>query len=138
MYSHLLVTVAYEGEHDAARSLQVARALAAPRAKVTLIHVMEPAPLFTLNYLPDNWCEDMQRAITADLGALASTFEDGRVVVTEGDPAHEVLDYAQENGVDCIVVASHRPGTHSLMLGSTAAKIVGRALCAVHVARRED
>jgi len=138
MYSHLLFTVAYEGEHDAARSLQVARALAAPGAKVTLIHVMEPAPLFTLDYLPENWREDMHRAITADLGGLAAGFEDGHAVVVEGDPAHEVLDYAQENGVDCIVIASHRPGTHRLMLGSTAAKIVGRALCAVHVARRAD
>ena len=64
-------------------------------AKVTLIHVMEPAPLFTLDYLPENWREDMHRAITADLGGLAAGFEDGHAVVVEGDPAHEVLDYAQ-------------------------------------------
>lgn len=138
MYSHLLVTVAYEGQHDAAPSLEVASALAAEGAKITLFHVMETAPVFTLDYLPKNWREDMLAAIKADLGKLAAQFEDGSAVVVEGDPATEVLEFAQLHGVDCIVVASHRPGTHSLMLGSTAAKIVGRAACAVHVARRVE
>ncbi|SUZ30801.1 Universal stress protein F [Roseibaca ekhonensis] len=136
MYSHLLVTVAYEGQHDAAPSLEIAGALAAEGAKVTLLHVMEPAPVFALDYLPDNWREDMHAAIKADLGTLAAQFEHGSAVVVEGDPASEVLEFAQTHGVDCIVVASHRPGTHSLMLGSTANKIVARAPCAVHVARR--
>jgi len=136
MYSHLLVTVAYEGQHDAAPSLEIADALAAEGAKVTLLHVMEPAPVFTLDYLPDHWREDMHAAIKADLGTLAARFEHGVAVVVEGDPATEVLEFAQIHGVDCIVVASHRPGTHSLMLGSTANKIVARAPCAVHVARR--
>ncbi|NBB98308.1 MAG: universal stress protein [Alphaproteobacteria bacterium] len=136
MYSNLLVTVAYEGENDAAPSLRIARALASPGAKVTLIHVMEPAPIFTLDYLPDNWRVDMHDAIKSDLGKMAAQFEHGNAVVVEGDPANEALDFARLHEVDCIVVASHRPGTQSVMLGSTANKIVAAAPCAVHVARR--
>jgi len=136
MYSNILVTVAYEGEHDASPSLKIARVLASEGAAITLIHVMEPAPIFALDYLPDNWRADMRAAITADMETLIAPFEHGRAVIVEGDPAHEVLDYAQANATDCIIVASHRPGTQSLMLGSTANKIVARAPCAVHVARR--
>lgn len=136
MYSHLLVTVGYDKGHDAGPSLEIARVLAAPGARITLLHVMEPAPVFALDYLPDGWHADMRRAIEADLSALATDFENATAVVAEGNTAQEVLDHANLKGVDCIVIASHRPGTQNLMLGSTASKVVARAQCAVHVARR--
>lgn len=136
MYSHLLVTVAYDEGHDVGPALDIARALAAPGGRITLLHVMEPAPYFALNYLPDGWRNDMRRAIEDDLMHLAEGVENGGVVVTEGDAAHEILDFAAVQRADCIVIASHRPGTQSLMLGSTASKVVSRAQCAVHVARR--
>lgn len=136
MYSHLLVTVAYDEGHDVGPALEIAQRLAAPDARVTLLHVMEPAPVFALSYLPEGWRDEMRNAIEADLSGLAEGLNDGGVVVLEGDAAHEVLEFAKAQGVDCIVIASHRPGTHSLMLGSTASKVVSRAQCAVHVARR--
>ncbi|MGY6549784.1 MAG: universal stress protein [Roseinatronobacter sp.] len=137
MYCHLLIPVAYEQGHDAAPSLAVARALAAPGAKVTLLHVMEPAPLFALDYLPEGWRADLQRAIEADLTEVAAGFDKSTVIVTEGAPAQQILDHANLHGADCIIIASHRPGMHSLMLGSTASKVVARAGCAVHVVRRD-
>ncbi|MFN7003547.1 MAG: universal stress protein [Roseinatronobacter sp.] len=136
MYKHLLVTVAYEEGQDADQSLRVARQLAAPGAQVTLIHVMEPAPVFALNYMPEGWREQLRVAIEADLAQLAVGLENVATVVAEGDAAHEVLEFARAQQVDCIVIASHRPGTQSLLLGSTASKVVARAQCAVHVARR--
>jgi universal stress protein F len=136
MYSHILVTVAYEAAQDAAPSLEIAKALLAPGGQITLFHVMEPAPIFTLSYLPIGWREDMRSAIEADLTQLAEGLDQVATVVAEGDAAHEVLEHARAQRVDCIVIASHRPGTQSLLLGSTASKVVARAQCAVHVARR--
>lgn len=136
MYNHLLITVAYHEGQDADQSLKIARKLAAPGARFTLLHVMEPAPVFALSYLPEGWREEMRSAIEADLVHLAEGLENAASVVTEGDAAHEILDFANLQGVDCIVISSHRPGTQSLILGSTASKVVGRAQCAVHVARR--
>lgn len=136
MYKHLLVTVAYEEGQDADQSLRVARQLAAPGAQVTLIHVMEPAPVFALNYMPEGWREQLRVAIEADLAQLATGLDNVSIIVAEGDAAHEVLEFARAQQVDCIVIASHRPGTQSLLLGSTASKVVARAQCAVHVARR--
>ncbi len=137
MYSHLLVTVAYDKGHDAGPVLEIAQALAAPGAQITLIHVMEPAPVFALDYLPEGWREELRAAIVADLEALASGMAKATALVVEGDAAHEILEAARERSADCIVIASHRPGTQALHLGSTAAKVVGRAQCAVHVARRK-
>ncbi|MBR3370792.1 MAG: universal stress protein [Rhodobacteraceae bacterium] len=136
MYKHILVTVAYDEGHDAAPSLQVARNLADAGAQISLIHVMDPPPSFAISYLPDGWREDMRNAIEADLLTLAGGWENTAVHVTEGDAAQQILDVAQMQSVDCIVIASHRPGTQGLFLGSTATKVVSRAQCAVHVVRR--
>jgi universal stress protein F len=136
MYSHILVTVAYDEGHNAAPSLAVAKTLLAPGGQITLMHVMEPAPVFALNYLPSGWRDEMRSAIETDLGDLAADIEKAAIVVAEGDAAHEVLEHTRAQMVDCIVIASHRPGTQSLLLGSTAAKVVARAQCAVHVIRR--
>ncbi|ATX67126.1 universal stress protein [Roseinatronobacter bogoriensis] len=136
MYSHILVTVAYEAEKDAAPSLEIAKALLAPGGQITLIHVMEPAPVFALSYLPEGWRDEMHDAIEADMRRMAEGLSGAATVVAEGDAAHEILEHARAQRVDCIVIASHRPGTQNLLLGSTASKVVARAQCAVHVARR--
>lgn len=136
MYSHILVTVAYEAAKDAAPSLEIAKALLTPGGQITLMHVMEPAPVFALNYLPEGWREEMRDAIEADMSHMAEGLSGAASVVSEGDAAHEILEHARAQRVDCIVIASHRPGTQGLLLGSTASKVVARVQCAVHVARR--
>ena len=70
------------------------------------------------------------------LSAMEAFGFSGAIIVSEGDAAHEVLEQAHAQGVDCIVIASHRPGSKGFLLGSTATKVVARAQCAVHVARR--
>ena len=55
--------------------------------------------------------------------------------VIVGHSANGILDYAEKNEIDCIIVASHRPGYQDYFLGSTAARVVRHATCAVHVLR---
>jgi nucleotide-binding universal stress UspA family protein len=135
MYSHILVAIAHDPSLEASAALAVAKALSAPVAEVTLLHVMEPPPAFALSYMPEGWQRDLRAAIAAEMGILAKQFPKAQVVVTEGEPAYDILDHAELHGVDCIVLTSHRPGTRGLFLGSTASKVVNRAQCAVHVAR---
>ncbi len=53
-------------------------------------------------------------------------------IVTDGDPAFEVAEYARENGVDLIMMPTHGYGPfRSLLLGSTAAKVLHDAHCPV-------
>ncbi len=136
MYHHILIAVAYDDGQGATRAVQAALSLSAADAEVTLLHVMEPAPMFAMSYLPEGWAADMRSAIAAELGQLAEAFPKAQIVVTEGDAAHDILDHAATHGVDCIILTSHRPGTKGVFLGSTASKVVGRAQCSVHVVRR--
>lgn len=54
----------------------------------------------------------------------------------EGDPADEVLRYADEGGFDLIVVGSHgRTGLSRMLMGSVAEEIVRRAECPVLVVK---
>jgi nucleotide-binding universal stress UspA family protein len=51
------------------------------------------------------------------------------------DPAAVIVDYAEKNGFDHIVVGSPRTGVARLVLGSVAAEVAAKAHCPVTVAR---
>jgi nucleotide-binding universal stress UspA family protein len=55
-----------------------------------------------------------------------------RFVVETGAPAHKILDYADQNGVDLIVMGTHGRGAiERLWVGSVTERVVRRALCPV-------
>ncbi len=59
--------------------------------------------------------------------------------VTVGDPGSEIIDFAQKNEIDLIVIPSHgRTGIGRFFLGSVAEKVVRYAHCPVLVLRRKD
>ncbi|MDF1619459.1 universal stress protein [Pseudothioclava nitratireducens] len=135
MYSNILVPLALDEDHNPDAALNVARALAAPGARITIMHVKDEVPGFAISYMPEGYGAELKRAIQATLEKLAAEFENGVAVVREGQPYHEIVDYAREAGTDCIVIASHRPGLGDYLIGSTAARVVRHAPCAVMVMR---
>ena len=135
MYRNILVPVAFDLEHKPEAALAVARVLAAPGARITVLHVMEEAPPYALTYIPEDVTHSLKEAIRAEMRAMAEGFEDGAAVLAEGHAGRTILHWAEDNGVDCIVIASRRPGIEDRVLGSTASWVVGRAHCAVHVVR---
>ena len=135
MYRNILVPVAFDREHKPEAALQAARALAAAGARVTVLHVMEEAPPYALSFIPEDYLHDLKQAIRAELDAFAEGFENGSALLVEGQPGRTILHWAEDNDVDCIVIASRRPGIQDRVLGSTASWVVGRAHCAVHVVR---
>ena len=49
-----------------------------------------------------------------------------------GDPQYQIVKYAEDNGIDLIVIATHgRTGVMRLLMGSVAEAIVRRAPCPV-------
>jgi universal stress protein F len=133
MYRNILVPIAYEAGHDAKKELNAARKLADPGARITLLHVMDPVPFFAIDYMPEGYRDELTRAVEADLQRLADTLQSGSVAVIEGDTPRAIIDWAEENEVDCIVLATHRSDTS--LYGSTAARVVRYAPCAVHLLR---
>ena len=58
------------------------------------------------------------------------------MVMRRGEPAHEIIAYAEETGADFIVVGSRgRGGVKSLLLGSTSHSVIHGAPCDVVVVR---
>lgn len=135
MYMNILVPVSFDQERDAGQALQVAQKLAGPGARITLFHVMEHIPAYALSYMSQEYLDDARKAIDVELGKMAERLENGAAVVVEGHSGRTILDWSEENGVDCIVIASHRPGMQDYLLGSTAAHVVRHAGCSVHVVR---
>jgi nucleotide-binding universal stress UspA family protein len=59
-------------------------------------------------------------------------FEGATRVVKMGDPAYEIVQYAQKNDVDLIMMATHGYGPfRTLLLGSVTAKVLHDAHCPV-------
>ena len=59
-----------------------------------------------------------------------------KIVVEHGESIYDViLETAQEEGVDLIVVGSHRPAMKDYLLGTNAGQVVRHANCSVLVAR---
>ena len=47
----------------------------------------------------------------------------------------KILETAEDEGADLIIIASHQPGIQDYFLGSTAARVVRHAQCSVLVTR---
>lgn len=135
MYSNILVPISFDSDRDSAGALEIAEAILADGGKITLIHVMEQIPSYAVSYVPQDYLTESHRAIEAELAEMATSVSGGKAVVIKGHSGRSILDYADTNGTDCIVIASHRPAMQDIFLGSTATQIVRHAKCAVHVIR---
>jgi nucleotide-binding universal stress UspA family protein len=66
----------------------------------------------------------------AKLQAEKTGVRDVSVRVLDGDPAEQVLEYAEREGVDCIVMGSRGlSDVRGLVLGSVSHKVSNRAAC---------
>lgn len=135
MYKHVLIPVAFDHENDLSRVLEIARALADPGARMTALHVMDEIPAYVAQYLPEGQIEKNRKEAEERLAADFKDVPGTEAKVITGHPAVTIIEYAEDHGVDCIVIASHRPGLQDYFLGSTAARVVRHAPCSVHVYR---
>lgn len=135
MYHNILVPISFDEERDVGGSLKLAQLLATPNAKITLLHVIERIPGYAVSYMPPDYMKAARDAVEKEIREMADTIPGARGLVIEGHSGRSILDWADEEKPDLIIVASHRPGMQNLLLGSTATQIVRHARCAVHVVR---
>ncbi len=114
------------------------------KASLRLIYVVEPtiypADLgFGQVVLPgvedelrEKGGQELQSLVTREIGnRVPATY-----LVRTGNPYHEILQEAEERGVDMIVVATHgHSGVEHMLFGSTADRIVRHAKCPVLTVR---
>ena len=135
MYKNILVPVLLDKDHDTAMSYEVAQAIAEDGAKFHVIHVMETIPTYATVQIPQDVLEHTRKEAMLELKESASALPGAETHLVSGHAGRAILSYAENNGCDCIIIASHRPGMEDFFLGSTAARVVRHAKCAVHVIR---
>lgn len=135
MYKHILVAVAFDEDDEPDRPIAAAQALVDKGARVTVLHVKPAVPSYAMSYIPSDYLLELNRAISDRLEKIAQQFENGVGVLIEGHSGRTIVEWAEENEVDCIIIASHRPGLQGYFLGSTATQVVRHANCSVHVVR---
>lgn len=115
-----------------------------PEATIALLHVINPTragygaqagiPSFS-----EEWYEDAEEAaeeLFEDARADAPATATVETAIEVGQPARTIVEYADEHGVDGIVMGSHgRQGVSRILLGSVAETVVRRAQVPVTVVR---
>ncbi|MCV2887933.1 universal stress protein [Ruegeria aquimaris] len=135
MYHNILVPISFDSERDVSGPLKLARLLATPEARITLLHVVEHIPAYAISYMPPDYLAEARKALKGELDKMAAGLPNATGVLIEGHSGRSILDWAETNKPDLIIISSHRPGMQDLLLGSTAAQVVRHAQCAVHVVR---
>ncbi|WP_247730166.1 universal stress protein [Halovivax limisalsi] len=81
--------------------------------------------------------EETRTDLSAEVEAVLDPGEvDLRTEVAVGEPAREIVEYAEEHDVDHVVVGNHgRDGMARVLLGSVAEQVVRRAPMPVTVVR---
>jgi universal stress protein F len=135
MYHNILVPIAFDHDRDMSAPIKLAQLLATPKAKITLLHVIEHIPAYAMSYMTEDYLAATRKALVDELTQIASAVPGAVGKLIEGHSGRSILDFAQQDKSDLIILASHRPGMQDYFLGSTAARVVRHAPCAVHVVR---
>ncbi len=135
MYKHIVVPVEI-GDHKSYESaVKTASTLLADEGKVTLLHAIEPIPTYVTTYIPPEIPIKSREEAKQQLQGMASELQAANIALVYGSAGRSIIDWANENDADCIVIKSHKPEFSDLFLGSTAAWVVRHAQTSVLVLR---
>ncbi len=135
MHKNILIPVIFDEQHDNQASYLVARALADEGAKFTVVHVLETIPSYVTAEIPREVLANTRHEVEKSLVQSAKALPGAVPALISGNAGSAIVDYACEHNIDCIIIASHRPGFGDFFLGSTASRVVRHAKCSVHVIR---
>jgi len=135
MYNSILIPVALDHETLVAQKLVRAREMLAPGGKITLLTVLEQVSGFVAEFVTVKSENHLTTSILEKLEAVAGDSSDIVCKVITGKPGVQIANYADENGIELIIMGSQAPGATDYVLGSTTARVVRRAKCSVLVLR---
>ncbi|HEY1276610.1 MAG TPA: universal stress protein [Thermoleophilaceae bacterium] len=141
------MVVGTDGSETAGEAVRQATELAKQLgAKVHIVSAYEPVPEGRLREeraeVPEDlqWMVNPREDVQTTLAAAAKGVEDAGLEVEvharEGDPADAILDVAEEQGADLIVVGNKgMTGAKRFLLGSVPNKVSHHAPCSVMIIR---
>lgn len=133
----ILLPVDFSHSSDAAISF--ASSLAADsKALLTLLHIGENSPAYLAGYGGFSYTPEFHKKVVKENQTLLERIKPTIPGVEfehqylDGEPAEEILSFAERENFDLIVIGSHgRTGLSRLLLGSVAEAVVRGAKCPV-------
>ena len=116
-------------------------------AKLSILHVVELPPYPVEGYVPPSltptFLEDLERQASQELAQVVPEAESAGVevarLVAVGSPYRKIIDMAEAEQVDLIVMATAgRTGFSRLVIGSIAERVVRTASCPVLTTRPHE
>lgn len=113
-------------------------------AKLSLLHAVELPPYPIEGFVPSTMgadlLNDLERQASAELAQVLPHAQEAKIEVTRsvviGSPFQKIIETAEAEHVDLIVMATHsRTGLSHLIIGSVAERAVRTAPCPVLIIR---
>jgi nucleotide-binding universal stress UspA family protein len=136
MYKTILVPIDIAHMENGKSMIELAKNYGDEDTRIILLNVIEEVPNWIAAQLPTGIMESSRKSTQAEMQGIAGDDSDNiHVEIRSGHASRTILETAEKEGVDLIVIASHKPGLQDYFLGSTAAKVVRHAHCSVLVVR---
>ena len=141
MFKNILLAV--DLNHLESQGKAVETAIRYVQAFDCQLHVLTIVPGFGLPVVAAHFPEDFEEKALASAkkalhGFIKQALPKGIAVhemVGHGTIYDEILNAAEELGVDLIILASHRPEMRDYLIGSNASRVIRHANCSVLVVR---
>ena len=145
MSGYRKIGVAIDLSSESSAILKRAVDVAAPDGQIHLLYVQEPmdsvymgvvpyGPVFVgMDEVEENLRSELKQKLD-DIGERFDVPEEGRHFLN-GTPAREIHRFAEENGMDLIVLGTHGQKGVQLLLGATAKSVLHGSSCDVLAVR---
>jgi len=136
MYKKIVVPVDMGQIERGEKILAKALALLDAGGEILLVNVVETVPSYITIDLPIDFIDVSVKDADVKLAELDTRLgAKARKIVRTGSPAREIMEVAEREGADLIIIASHRPDFSNYLIGATADRVVRHAKCSVLVDR---
>lgn len=143
MFKKILMPIDLQETELAVKALKIV--IEEARKHQAEIYVMTVLPGFGMplvaSFFPDQAMKEAMKEVARVIKRyIRDNLPDDIVthpVITEGNPAEQILKQAKKIAADLIVIPSHTKGLAQVFLGSCAAKVVEHAKCSVMVIKGE-
>ena len=136
MYKKIVVPVDMGQLEKGEKILAKTLALLDQGGSLVLVNVVESVPTYLTIDLPVDFIDASVKDAEEKLAALSARLAaSAKRVVRVGSPAREIIDVAEKEAADLILIASHRPDFSNYLIGATADRVVRHAKCSVLVDR---
>ncbi len=134
MYKTILVPIDLSHPEPGKKILRLAQEISGSDSRIIMLNVLPEIPAFVEAEMPEAVLKRNLDNALSELQAFGEA-SGAEAAVKYGHAPTAILEHAEEVGADLIIIGSHRPGFQDYFLGSTAARVVRHARCAVLVDR---